>query len=165
VLHGVLEGLMRDPALDVRVAAANRLVAEERPAEEVDEVVRVVESVRASPLWRRAAAARRRLVEVPFALPVSRAELGRADGPETVLLQGAIDLAFEEEEGWVLVDYKSDTVASGASLDPFVAFYAPQIALYRRAWERLTGRSAKAGLFFVHTGATAWLDGGPPAPG
>jgi len=165
VLHGVLEGLMRDSALDVRVAAANRLVAEERPAEEVDEVVRVVESVRASPLWRRAAAARRRLVEVPFALPVSRAELGRADGPETVLLQGAIDLAFEEEEGWVLVDYKSDTVASGASLDPFVAFYAPQIALYRRAWERLTGRSAKAGLFFVHTGATVWLDGGAAAPG
>jgi ATP-dependent helicase/nuclease subunit A len=164
VLHGVLEALMRDPALDVRTCAANLLVAEERPVEEADEVVRAIESVRASDLWRRALAARRRLVEVPFALPVPRAELGRADGPGTVLLQGAIDLAFEEDDGWVLVDYKSDTLPAKGDAAPLVAFYEPQVRLYRRAWEELTGRPARAGLFFIQDGRTVWLDrpGAPP---
>ena len=164
VLHGVLEGVMRDPALDVRACAANLLVAEERPVEEADEVVRVVEGVRASDLWRRALAARRRLVEVPFALPVPRAELGRTDGPETVLLQGAIDLAFEEDDGWVLVDYKSDTLPPEGDAAALVAFYEPQIRLYRRAWEELTRRPARAGLFFLQDRRTVWLDrpGAPP---
>lgn len=154
VLHGVLEAVMRDAKLDVATAAANLLAEEDRPAGDVPEVVRVVEGVRASELWKRALAAPRRLVEVPFALEVPRAELGFSEGPDPVLLQGAIDLVFEEEEGWALVDYKSDTVAGNR--DALVAFYSPQIAIYRRYWERLTGRPTRAGLHFIDTGETVW---------
>jgi hypothetical protein len=57
----------------------------------------------------------------------------------------------------VLIDYKSDTVASGA-LPGLVAFYRPQVALYGRYWQRLTGRPTRACLFFLHTGETVWLD-------
>ena len=156
VLHGVLEGLMRDSALDVRTCAANLLTEEGRSPDEVEDVVRVAEGVRASDLWKRALAARRRLVEVPFALEVPRAELGRTEGPDPVLLQGVIDLAFEEEDGWVLVDYKSDTVVG--NLEELAAFYSPQVAMYRRAWERLTGQPARAGLFFVQTGSMVWAE-------
>jgi ATP-dependent helicase/nuclease subunit A len=116
--------------------------------------VRVVDGVRTSALWNRALAARRRLVEVPFALGVAREELGLGEGPETVVLQGAIDLVFEEDDGWALIDYKSDTVAGNR--DALVAFYTPQIAIYRRYWERLTGRPTRAGLFFIDTGETVW---------
>ncbi|HKD18164.1 MAG TPA: UvrD-helicase domain-containing protein [Thermoanaerobaculia bacterium] len=160
VLHGVLEALMRDPDVDARVCAANLLVQEERPASDLDDVLRVVEGVLASSLWARARAARRRLVEVPFALTVSREDLGLTDGPDETLLTGAIDLLFEEDAGWTLVDYKSDTV--GENREQLVAFYAPQIALYRRYWERLTGRPARAGLFFLHSGEVVWPDDPEP---
>ena len=59
VLHGVLEGMMRDPHVDVRILAANLLAEEERPAGELDEVVSLAEAVSRSPLWARARAAQR----------------------------------------------------------------------------------------------------------
>ncbi len=160
VLHRLLEALMRDGKLDVRAYAANLLAEEERSAGDddgdIDEIVRTVEGVRASELWKRAVAAPRRLVEVPFALLVRREELGLAEGPAETLLQGAIDLVFEEAGAWTLVDYKSDTV--GDNLESLVAFYTPQIAIYRRYWQRLTGRPTRAGLFFVQTGQSHWLE-------
>ena len=128
VLHGALEAAMRDPKLDLALHAANLLAAEERPPGDLADVLRVVEGVRASPLWKRALAAKRRFAEVPFALPVAPSELGLADAPDATVLQGTIDLVFEEEGGWVLVDYKSDTVTP-ANRPALVAFYTPQIAL------------------------------------
>jgi ATP-dependent helicase/nuclease subunit A len=154
VLHGALEAAMRDPKFDLSLLVANLLVAEERPPGELAEVLKIVEGVRGSPLWKRALASPSRLVEVPFALPVDPRELGRADAPVPYVLQGVIDLVFEEDGGWVLIDYKSDTVTpeNRAALE---AFYAPQIAHYRRYWERLTGRPTRAGLFFLATGELA----------
>lgn len=149
---------MKDPALDLRLYAANLLVEEERPADEVDEAVRLAEAVRGSGLWKRALAAKRRFTEIPFGLMAARDDLGLSDGPSETLLQGAIDLVFEEESGWTLVDYKSDTIAG--NLDELVSFYSPQIELYRRYWEKLTGRPTKAGLFFVQTGDEVWPEAG-----
>jgi ATP-dependent helicase/nuclease subunit A len=155
VVHRLLEGAMKDPGIDLRLFARNVLADEERSASEVDEAVRLVEAVRASPLWRRALAAGRRLAEVPFALMVKSADLGiPTGGPAETLLQGAIDLAFEEDSGWILVDYKSDTVAG--NLEELTAYYSPQIELYRRYWQQLTGRPTKAGLYFVQTGEEVW---------
>ena len=155
-VHRLLEALMRDASLELRAYAANVLAEEGRPAEDLDELVRLVEAVRASPLWKRALAAKSRMVEVPFALTVPSAELGSSGGSAETLLTGALDLVFEEEDGWKIVDYKSDTIAG--NLDDLVAFYKPQIAHYRRYWQQLTGRPTKAGLFFVSTGQEVWLD-------
>ena len=54
---------------------------EERPAGDLEDVLRIVEGVRQSPLWKRALASKTRLAEVPFALPVAAAELKLAVGP------------------------------------------------------------------------------------
>lgn len=157
VLHRLLEGAMRDSSLDLRAYAANLLTEEERAPAEVEDVARMAETVRDSELWRRAVAARRRLVEVPFALEVAREEkLGLGESPPRTILQGTIDLVFEEEDGWTLVDYKSDTVTPENRPD-LVRFYSPQIELYRRYWKRLTGRPTRAGLFFIQTGEDVWL--------
>ena len=154
VIHRLLEGLMENPSLDVRAYAANLLSEEERPAEDLEEVTAVVEGVRSSPLWQRATRASRRLVEVPFAVEVDSSEIGISEGPARSLLQGAIDLAFEEDSGWILVDYKTDTIAG--NLDELVGFYSPQIEMYRRYWETLTGQPTEAGLYFVSTGREVW---------
>ncbi|HEV8232878.1 MAG TPA: UvrD-helicase domain-containing protein [Thermoanaerobaculia bacterium] len=156
VIHSLLDGAMKNPGLDVRLYAANLLAEEERAASEVEDAVRLVEAVRRSPLWRRALGARRRLTEVPFALMAPSADLGLTGGPAETLLQGAIDLVFEEDSGWILVDYKTDTIAG--NLRELVAFYSPQIELYRRYWRELTGRPTRAGLYFVSTGEEVWPD-------
>ena len=148
---------MRNASLDVRAYAANLLAEEERPATDLDDIVRVVDAIRSSPLWERALAARRQLVEVPFAIDVDSLEIGVSEGSSRTVVVGAIDLVFEEDSGWVLVDYKSDTVRDNRA--ELVAFYSPQIELYRRYWERLTGRPTQAGLFFVQTGDEVWPEG------
>jgi ATP-dependent helicase/nuclease subunit A len=156
VIHRLLEGAMKDPSLDLPLFAANLLAEEGRPAGDRDAAVDLARAVIGSPLWRRALAARRRFTEVPFAVMAPSGELGFAGGPAETLLQGAIDLAFEEESGWTIVDYKSDTAAG--NLSELVSFYSPQIELYRRYWERITGRPTRAGLFFVQTGEEVWPD-------
>jgi ATP-dependent helicase/nuclease subunit A len=158
VIHRLLEGAMKDPSLDLPLFAANLLAEEGRPTDDRDAAVDLVRAMIGSPLWQRALAARRRFTEVPFALMAPSGELGFAGAPAETLLQGAIDLAFEEESGWTIVDYKSDTIAG--NLDELVSFYSPQIELYRRYWEKLTGRPTKAGLFFVQTGDEVWPEAG-----
>ena len=77
------------------------------------------------------------------------------EGPGRTVLQGAIDLLFEEDAGWTLVDYKSDHITGNR--DALAAWYEPQIRVYRRYWEELTGKPTRAGLFFIETGEQVWL--------
>jgi ATP-dependent helicase/nuclease subunit A len=155
IIHRLLEQAMRDPDVDVRAYARNLLAEAERPPSEVDDAVRLIEGARGSALWKRAARAGRRLVEVPFALRVSSSELSVDAGPTETVLSGAIDLAFEEDESWILVDYKSDHVAG--NFRELADWYSPQIRHYRRYWEKLTGKPTRAGLYFVETGQEFWL--------
>jgi ATP-dependent helicase/nuclease subunit A len=72
---------------------------------------------------------------------------------ETVV-RGVIDLVFGEEDGWVVVDYKTDAVQGKGALDAAAAKYAPQVRLYARAWERGTGEKVKeTWLLFTGPGA------------
>jgi ATP-dependent helicase/nuclease subunit A len=155
-LHRLLEAAMRDPGLDLRGYAANVLREEDRPPEDLEAAVTAVDGVRGSPLWKRAIASPRCLVEVPFAVSLRSSELGLAEEPPETLLSGAIDLVFEESGDWVLVDYKSDTV--DGNLDALVSFYTPQLEQYRRIWSQLTRRPTRAGLYFLDGGREVWLD-------
>ncbi len=155
VLHQLLEAAMRNPDLPLEPLAGNLLREEEVAPDLLGEVLRVAASVTASDLWARALKSPRRYVEVPFEMVVPSKDLGLADGPASALLKGAMDLVFEEDGVWHIVDWKSDVV--GGSLAALVAHYAPQVAHYRRAWEALTKRPAKAGLFFMDTGELVWL--------
>ena len=58
-------------------------------------------------------------------------------GEEKLLLQGVIDLFYEENDGWVIVDYKTDSSADDAY---YRANYETQLRLYAQALEDLTGR-------------------------
>jgi ATP-dependent helicase/nuclease subunit A len=132
-----------------------------------------------SPFWLRAMRAGRRLYEVPFSVKVGTGEPGYEDlagaiglvpvaggkpvaaAPGApVFLSGAVDLLFEEEDGWVIADYKTDRLPRGLSgqdpevgekaLDILVAHYRPQVRLYTRFWSRITGEKVKeSGLYFT----------------
>jgi ATP-dependent exoDNAse (exonuclease V) beta subunit len=70
------------------------------------------------------------------------------------VLEGFIDLVYHDDDGLVIVDYKTDTVPT-AALDQRVAFYRPQLAAYAAALEAATGeRGARCVLLFLSpTGA------------
>ena len=74
---------------------------------------------------------------------LSARALGLEESEEQVILQGIIDLAFLEEDGYVIVDYKSNMVAE-AQLAQLAEHYRLQMQLYRLALEQVSGRPVKA---------------------
>jgi ATP-dependent helicase/nuclease subunit A len=116
----------------------------------------MVRAVMASSLWARARAAKRRLAEVPFQVPRIAPDPDGRELPS--VLRGVIDLLFEEDDGWVLVDYKTDQV-SGPALLAAAARYAAQVRLYAEAWQQCTGKPVKeVGLFFTRAATHVVLD-------
>lgn len=101
----------------------------------------------ASPLGVRLRASGRIYREMPFNIEIPCHELytDMGDGvhsDETLLLQGVIDCYFEEPDGIVLLDYKTDYVPGGGA-DRIRERYRLQIGYYARALELLTGRRVK----------------------
>lgn len=59
-------------------------------------------------------------------------------------LEGQLDLAFEDDEGWTVVDFKTD-----ADMDASLDAYRRQVALYARALSVASGKPAKAVLLRI----------------
>ncbi len=154
--HLVLERLEHDPAKTARRLAGQGLI----PQEALEEIhYDWLETWLRHPLWARAQAAGYVARELPFNLQLTAMEaLGEPDG-DPVMVQGVIDLAFLEEDQWVLVDYKTGDVLPGME-QAYLAHYAPQLALYRLALERLTGKPVReAGLYILPRGLYVPLGG------
>jgi ATP-dependent helicase/nuclease subunit A len=68
------------------------------------------------------------------------------------VLEGFIDLVYEDDDGLVVVDYKTDAVPS-AALDRRTAFYRPQLAAYVAGLTAATSRPVvRAVLLFLYPG-------------
>lgn len=76
------------------------------------------------------------------------------DKEKGMLLQGVIDCAFREKDGWVLVDYKTDHIDDEAE---FVARYAPQMAWYARALREITGEEVQECMLYALRKGKAYL--------
>jgi ATP-dependent helicase/nuclease subunit A len=103
----------------------------------------VIERFLSSSLGRRMAEAQRtgRLhKERQFVMGVPANEMGDYDSKELVVVQGIIDAYFEEEDGLVLVDYKTDRTRSARTL---LDYYKTQIDYYAKALQQMTGKKVK----------------------
>lgn len=72
--------------------------------------------------------------------------LGRDYDGETIILQGIIDCFFEEEDGIVLIDYKTDKVKS---IDEIREKYRMQLDLYAEAIEKITKKTVKEKYLYL----------------
>ena len=108
-----------------------------------------------SPLCARASSSPLCLKEAPFnSLMVFPGEEGKENAGE-IMVQGVIDCLFRDEAGLVIVDYKSGPFASDKTGEDarIRAAYGAQLALYRRAAERIFGeRAAEAWIYMTRTG-------------
>lgn len=84
--------------------------------------------------------------EQPFVLGIPASELGEDfPGEETVLIQGIIDVYFEEDGELVVADYKTDAVTQAEEL---VNRYRVQLDYYARALEQLTRKRVKEKIIY-----------------
>lgn len=87
--------------------------------------------------------------EQPFVLGVDAKELypEEEDG-ELILIQGIIDAYFEEPDGLVVVDYKTDKVNNGKELEER---YQEQLRYYAKALEQMSAKKVKEKIIYSFT--------------
>ncbi len=156
IIHYIMQNLDYS-SLDSLEAIGEQIsvmVEKELLTEEAAAVIDIgkIENFFASLLGQRVLAAEKIYREVPFNLRVKASEImDGLESAETMLIQGVIDLYFQEGEELVLVDYKSDWLAPGQEAE-LVARYQTQLEWYKKALERIQGRTVKESyLYLFHT--------------
>ncbi|RKP55211.1 ATP-dependent helicase [Cohnella endophytica] len=100
---------------------------------------------RASRVWR----------EVPFTYGMEAAEAYpaaiEAGSGETVVIQGVIDCLFEEEDGLVLVDYKTDRLAGSTAMEA-AENHRFQVEKYGEAVRNIAGKPVKEAYVYFFEG-------------
>ena len=91
--------------------------------------------------------------ELPFFTQLSSVEYDSNLNVETyagekIRLQGIIDCFFEEEDGIVLLDYKTDYVDDN-NINEVIQRYKLQIKYYKDALEKITGKNVKESYLYL----------------
>lgn len=154
--HRVLELLdfTRDYSMDSLKAAVHDMETTGRISGDMAECIRIEDLaafVQCESGQRMKAAARngKLFKEQPFVLGVDMQEIyPDAEGKETILIQGIIDVYFEEEGELVVLDYKTDQVKTA---DQLREKYHAQLEYYAKALEQLTGKRVKEQLIYSVT--------------
>ena len=125
--------------------AEKRLAREYRDAVRDQRIVHFLLSPLAYRMWR-ADRSGRLYREQPFVLGIDAGRLNRElPAEETVLIQGIIDVFFVEEDGLVLLDYKTDSVDT---LEELWNRYETQLDYYKEALQKLMGRPVKEQILY-----------------
>lgn len=89
--------------------------------------------------------------EQPFVIAMPANQMKKEyETEEEILVQGIIDAYFEEEDGLVLVDYKTDKVQKGQEKE-LIEKYKVQMRYYKKALEMITDREVKE-IYIYSTG-------------
>lgn len=164
-MHMVMQhvDLTKQVSLDSLQAQLNWMVNNELLTPEQAEVIdkKLIVEFFQSELGNRYFHARLINREVPFTLsmPARHVYPSWKDEEESVFVQGIIDCVFEDENGLVLVDYKSDRISDRykggfEQAKPILADrYKMQINLYTRAIEQIWKRKITERYLFFFDGA------------
>lgn len=131
--------------------AVENMRQEKRIAEDVAGCIRTndIFAFLCSDIGMRAAEASRRgrlWKEQPFVIGMAASEVyPEAAGEDKILVQGIIDICFEEDGELVVLDYKTDRVQSPGEL---AERYHAQLDYYARALEQLTGKKVKQKIIY-----------------
>ena len=147
IMHFIMQHLdygKGDLAKQLETMVGNNLLTRQQAdSADLDKIKRFLES----PLGRRLLASDKINREVRFNIEIPCIEIYKdidsVEGQdETVLLQGVIDCFFEEGDGLILIDYKTDYVPDGKS-ETLRERYRMQIDYYGRALQILSGKKVK----------------------
>lgn len=77
-----------------------------------------------------------------------RADLDQSLANEKIIVQGAVDLLFEEDDGVVIVDFKTDR---NKNEDELKASYSEQLTIYGKASEQILKKKVKQLIIYSFT--------------
>ncbi|NCB42802.1 MAG: hypothetical protein EOM59_09300 [Clostridia bacterium] len=148
ILHKLMETLLKDEAM---VPVLIKSISERSDILGIGEkeLDFIVESFKNTKLWERLQCSPERYMEVPFSfkIPAGTKFEDRLTENDTYA-NGYIDLVFKEGESWTIVDYK--TCSHGEVKKQLEEYYAPQLAIYKDAWEQLSGEHVgRSEIFFI----------------
>lgn len=165
VMHLVMQHIdFTEPITESKILSLlERLVTEEYVTNEQISAIHINQILAffESELGQRLRTAKSVRREIPFsmAFPADDAYPNWQDGDENILVQGIVDCLFEDENGLILLDYKTDAItdrfkggfqeASGILL----ARYEKQIELYTRAIEQILKKAVAERYLFFFDGA------------
>lgn len=91
--------------------------------------------------------------EFEFMLLYNAEEILGRGNDEKVLLRGVVDCCIEEEDGLVVIDYKTDRVSSDDEIGERIREYTPQLEIYSKSLERIFCKPVKDTiLYFLSAG-------------
>ena len=85
--------------------------------------------------------------ETPFAIYLDSKEMKVFEGQE-ILVQGIIDCWFEEQDGIIIIDYKTDKITLEQTSSRALK-YENQLMIYQLALEKMTGKKEKEKYIYV----------------
>jgi len=139
-VHSVLQTVDLVGGEDLEATARAQAAAEGIPGR-VGQVARLARAALDSDVVRAALASGRYWREIYVGAGI--------DGPgaERTVVEGFIDLLYETEDGLVVVDYKTDALSEGDSIDAALARYRLQGAAYALALTEALGRRVERCVF------------------
>lgn len=165
-MHLVMQHVSLQQAVtaeDVRELVASMVTRELLTAEQADEIdFEGVSAFFDTDIGKRLQRAKHVYREMPFSLYVPASEAyatWSASKEEAVLVQGVIDCLFEDEEGFVLIDFKTDNISDRFEGDferakPFLLDrYEMQVSLYAKAVEQTLNRPVAARYLYFFDGS------------
>ena len=75
-------------------------------------------------------------------------------GEDSILIQGVIDCFFEEDDGLVVVDFKTDKITK-ENQNEKAKLYTPQLKSYSEALNRITGKKVKESYIYFFSSDSA----------
>ena len=133
-VHSVLQSIDLRTGSDIESVSNAQAAAEDIP-DRAEEIAGLVRTAVESGIVRRAVSSKRFWREIPVAVPVG-------DGA----LEGFIDLLFEEDDGLVVVDYKTDSIDADRTQEAMLR-YELQAGSYGLAVQKATGMKVKEIVF------------------
>ncbi|MFT4412304.1 UvrD-helicase domain-containing protein [Fredinandcohnia humi] len=130
------------------------------------EIAQAVEHFKQSTVWQEIQHAELVLPEVPFTFKMDRRDplysvvVKDGNQPDTIFINGIIDLAYKINGKWKIVDYKTDRPKDTSYLSELTKFYRDQIDMYQHMWERITGEVvSEKQLYFVTPNKVVPIEG------
>lgn len=147
-IHKLFETLIKDES---NLSPVIRWIVENSDASYITEVMlrSIAEKFQSSKIWDRVKNSSEVYTEVPFSYKVVAGNsFAGVDMDENCYINGYIDLIFRENDGWVIVDYK--TCSTTEVKHELQRYYKPQLDAYKEVWESITGEKVnEIEIFFV----------------
>lgn len=153
-IHTVLEQVVKtDKDIDTVITLA--LKENKQSLDRKVEVLEMIKAFQNSDLWKRIQRAKRVFTEIPFTLKIEPGhelyKLVKGESDVPVILNGVIDLVLEEDDGWKIIDYKTDRPQNKEDFKTLEDMYSFQIKLYCKIWEEITGFKVSDGELYFTT--------------